>query len=576
MSAVEHNVIRCIVAIALLVSSSVYGEEKSRLGSTQKPIIAGYDKSSCYKSGDKIIIAGKNFGDRKVQGIAIGGNGIHVDIKNILQWSNTRITAILPSDSRIQAKRYYIGVEQTNHNKWLSNINTSFVFCNPPTPTTGGVFVKSITIDPPKPDPRKTLTLGSNDRDDNGLGPDGASNSGEGRENGYYESFDSSSSKERSYGSLISKGLPEAPKVLIKESENKSSEHREPQEAMVASADMESAIELATYLSQYNITVKRRKFYSNLGIVISILRIPDGESVPDTINAIRQDIPDLWVDENQRYTLLASYNKRYGQAQIGWTNKHKSCGHKVKLGLIDTEITNHPALNSQEIINQSFLTAGVKPAPFDHGTAIAGILVGKETSDEFHGLLPNATLYSASIFRLREKNKIDTSAELVITALDWLAGEDVKVINLSFGGPRNLILELVLSNLIVNGHTIVSAAGSLSKNGPPLYPAAQDGVFAVNAVDANQRLFNKATKGDYIDFSGPGVDIWVASPNGSGKYLSGSSFAAPFITAAAAIINKDSQEIYQELKQQVKDLGPHGKDSEYGWGLVNASKSCAE
>jgi subtilisin family serine protease len=571
----KHYAARLFVIFALLVCSSAYGEEKSRLGGKQDPVVTGYDKSTCYRFGEKIIITGKNLGDRKVHGIAIGGNGIHVDVKNILQWSNTRITAILPSDSRIQAKRYYIGVKLLNHNKWLSNINTSFVFCNPPTAANSRVLVKSITIEPPKPDPTKTLTLGSRIGDD-GLGPDNIPDSGSDNSDGYYQPFDQTPNKERSYGSLINKGLPEAPKVLIKESKNKSKQHREHQEVMVASANMEAAIELANYLSQYNITVKRRKLYSNLGIVLSVFRIPEGESVPDTINIIRQEIPDLWADENQRYTLLASTNKRYGQKQIGWTNKHKSCGQSIKLGLIDTGIANHPALVSQQIINKSLLASGVPSAPSDHGTAIAGILVGNESSDEFYGLLPNATLYSAAIFRLRDKKKIDTTAELVIKALDWMVGENVEVINLSFGGPRNLILELVLNNLIENGKTIVSAAGSSGKGGPPLYPAAQKGVFAVNAVDARQRLFNKAAKGDYIDFSGPGVDIWVATPDGSGKYLSGSSFATPFVTAAAAIIKKDNQKIYQELKQQVKDLGTPGKDSEYGWGLVNVSNSCVE
>jgi len=552
-----------ILLVLVFPCNTLFAAEKSKnniinktLGGKPAVVISGYDQKTCYVSGQKIIITGAGFGDKKGKGIAIGGNGIHVDVKNILRWSNTQISAILPSDSRIQAKRYYIGIEQDNHSKWLSNINKSFLFCDPPNSTSGGIIVRNKTVNlkpnsaKPKPDPRKTLTLERRDDGDfdNPTGSSGGRDGG--YEDDYYEPLNYQPEKERSYGSLINKGLPEAPKVLIKESKNKSSEHRESQEAMVASADMESAIELAAYLSQYNITIKRRKLYSNLGIVISILRIPEGESVPDTINSIRQEIPDLWADENQRYTLLASSGKRYGQEQIGWTSKHKSCVQNVKLGLIDTGVANHPALASQQIINKSFLAAGVQSAPFDHGTAIAGILVGKETSDEFHGLLPNAELYSAAIFRLRDKKKVDTTAELVITALDWLVGEGVEVINLSFGGPRNLILELVLNSLVENGHTIVSAAGSSGKNGPPLYPAAQPGVSA------------------------PGVDVWVASPNGTGKYSSGSSFAAPFVTALAVLISENSQSIYDDLKKSVSDLGSPGKDSEYGWGLVGASSAC--
>ena len=202
------------------------------------------------------------------------------------------------------------------------------------------------------------------------------------------------------------------------------------------------------------------------------------------------------------------------------------------------------------------------------------LLVGNKSSHKFRGLLPNAKLYSAAVFRLRDKKQIDTTAELVIAALDWLVGENVSVINLSFGGPRNLILELVLSKLINKRLTVVSAAGSNGKNGPPLYPAAQPGIFAVTAIDANLRPFTKAPKGNYIDFSAPGVDVWVASASGSGKYSSGTSYAAPFITASAAIIPHDSKKIYEILKEHVKDLGNPGKDPQFGWGLIKASSEC--
>ena len=395
-------------------------------------------------------------------------------------------------------------------------------------------------------------------------------------ENDYYEPGNNSSSTNINNGTLVTRGLPAAPNVRIKNSTNKSDAHREPQEVMVASATMQEAIELESQLKKFDLVAKRRKHYKNLNIVISIFRVPEGVAVPETINAVRQENPELWADENQRYSLLGAKSKKsYGQEQIGWTATHKNCSKDVKIGLIDTAIaSNHASLSTQAIIQKSFLKTGITSAPKDHATGIASLLVGSESVGEFNGLLPNATLYSAAIFRLRDKNKIDTTAELVIAALDWLVGENVQVVNLSFGGPRNLILELLLSNLIENNYTIISAAGQNGNNGPPLYPAAQPGILAVNAIDANLRIFNKAATGDYIDFSGPGVDVWVANPNGSGKYSSGSSFAAPFLTAAAALLRLEGKSVYQTLKGNAKDLGEPGKDKQYGWGLISLPQTC--
>ena len=58
----------------------------------------------------------------------------------------------------------------------------------------------------------------------------------------------------------------------------------------------------------------------------------------------------------------------------------------------------------------------------------------------------------------------------------------------------------------------------------------------------------------------------------------GTSFAAPFVTAAAALAKSRGvaiDDIAGVLTRDAEDLGDPGKDPIFGWGLLNASKLCS-
>ena len=65
---------------------------------------------------------------------------------------------------------------------------------------------------------------------------------------------------------------------------------------------------------------------------------------------------------------------------------------------------------------------------------------------------------------------------------------------------------------------------------PPRYPAAFDYAIAVTAVDAALEPYDRAPRGEHIDVAAPGVDVFVPA----GGYMTGTSIAAPFVTAAIA------------------------------------------
>ena len=235
--------------------------------------------------------------------------------------------------------------------------------------------------------------------------------------------------------------------------------------------------------------------------------------------------------------------------------------------MVDTAVDlAHPAFKGGRVTQRSFLPAGVSRAKAGHGTAVASLLVGGERL----GLLGGARLYAAAVFRKRGDDGANTDAELAVRALDWLVGQGVAAINLSFGGPRNRILEAAVLRVEQRGIEVLAAAGNGGADAPPVYPAAQAGVIAVTALDARLQPYAHANHGAYIAFAAPGVDVWAAAPGGGGKYESGTSYAVPFATAVVAAAKAAQPAaapaaLEQSLAARAQDLGAPGRDPVFGW-----------
>lgn len=347
---------------------------------------------------------------------------------------------------------------------------------------------------------------------------------------------------------------------------------------------MQQAKTLQVKLGAEGFQVIRRSRLKQLGLVLSTFRIPQSIPVNKALEALRRANPKVWLDANTRYKLQGTNNtiqrQTYGRKKIGWKDKHAKCAHNIRLGLIDSWVNiKHPAFKHASIRHKSFLTGGIVLANTDHGTAIASLLVGQNPKYHISGLLPGAKLYVAEVFRLRGKKTIDTTAEILVKAMNWLASQHVQVINLSLGGRRNLIMEAAIERALQRGIIIVAAAGNSGANGPPMYPAAQKQVVAVTALDAALRPYRNANRGPYIDFAAPGVDVWAAGSGNKGRYYSGTSYAAPFVSAVLAanqvVQNKTNpSHMIKNVRSRAQDLGKRGKDPIFGWGLVQAKGAC--
>jgi subtilisin family serine protease len=245
----------------------------------------------------------------------------------------------------------------------------------------------------------------------------------------------------------------------------------------------------------------------------------------------------------------------------------------VTVGIIDTEVTNAASLSLANFKAKRIFADADKPAVPDHGNAVAAIIAA--TGNGFEGLAQGTTLRSAGVMREMSPGVNATNTLLVAQALDWMISEKVQVVNLSLGSAPDAVLAAAIAKAQSAGLVLVAAAGNGGPTATPSYPAAYPGVIAVTAVDAQKRLYTRANRGSYVAIAAPGVDVWVpltaADGKAKGKYMSGTSFASPFVAAAVAqsmaqSASNTSAVHLQKLCSKAAQLGAPAPDM--GCGLL--------
>ena len=129
--------------------------------------------------------------------------------------------------------------------------------------------------------------------------------------------------------------------------------------------------------------------------------------------------------------------------------------------------------------------------------------------------------------------------------------------------------------MAAKGIVMVAAAGNAGPKSPPLYPAANSNVIAVSATDAQDKLFAASNRGGYVAISAPGVEIFLPAPDEKYQMTSGTSFSAAYISGLAALMLERNpalkpDEVRAILMKTARDLGPPGRDDQFGAGEADA------
>lgn len=342
-----------------------------------------------------------------------------------------------------------------------------------------------------------------------------------------------------------------------------------------------------TNLTAAGYLISDRADVTLVGAEIVKLSVPNGT----TLEAARADVaaaaPNAVVDYNHLYRPDQNRAEPCGAEQclarhvVGWpeaTAMPERCTAPARIGLIDTAINDeHLAFAGGRIETIRLGMGDLPESARQHGTAVAALLVGSAES-RTPGLVPGGELVAVDAFR-RDGSDDRSAVYDLVRAIDLLAGKGVLVINMSLTGPANLLLERTVEAAAQRDIVLVAAAGNGGPRAAPLYPGAYEHVIAVTAIDRRKNPYRRAGAGDHIDFAAPGVQVWTAASVKGASSKTGTSFAAPFVTAAVAMIKAanpqlKADEVETMLRQGAEDLGKPGKDPVFGWGLLNARTIC--
>ena len=312
-------------------------------------------------------------------------------------------------------------------------------------------------------------------------------------------------------------------------------------------------------------------------------RLPAGVTIERARGHIIQLVPSAGFDLNHIYRpgeLACGGDTCAAFEMIGWKTAAHACPAGTTVGLVDTPVNiRHAALQGVAIEIVPAIADGRRPASNAHGTAIAVLIAGRRDA-RTPGLLTGARVIAAEAFHRDARGQDAADAFDIARAIDLLVGKKAGVINLSFAGPANEILQRVVDAARERDVILVAAAGNAGPKAAPLYPAAYESVVAVTAIDRDSRVYRQANSGAYIDFAAPGVRLWTAAASSGGRFRSGTSYAVPFVSAAfatarARMPDKKAADLIAAMAEQAVDLGAPGRDSMFGWGLVRADGDCA-
>jgi subtilisin family serine protease len=262
---------------------------------------------------------------------------------------------------------------------------------------------------------------------------------------------------------------------------------------------------------------------------------------------------------------------QYAVAKLHLTEAHKiATGAGVLVAVIDSQIdTGHPDLGGT--IAGSFDAVGNREKPDEHGTEMTGAIVAHR---KLLGVAPRARILAIHAFSPDAQSSAQTTTAHILAGIDWAIAKGARVINMSFAGPYDPLLSHALKKAHDKGIVLIAAAGNAGPKSPPLYPAADENVIAVTAVDENDKLLPQANQGAHIALAAPGVNVLEPAPGGTYGYTTGTSVASAHVSGVAALIIErdpgiDVATLEEVLYSSARDLGPKGRDSQFGYGLVD-------
>ncbi|SHK53762.1 Serine protease, subtilisin family [Clostridium cavendishii DSM 21758] len=322
-------------------------------------------------------------------------------------------------------------------------------------------------------------------------------------------------------------------------------------------------------VSNYN--GKLKKQFKNVNTAVADVK-------PQDVVKLQKDPNIAYVEKDHVVKVAATTVSNWGVSDIKAPASWESglTGKGVKIGVIDTGVASHSDLSIAGGVNVISGAATSYADDNGHGTHVAGIIGGKGVNGGVKGVAPDSSIYAVKA--LDSSGSGYTSD--IIAGIDWAIQNKMDIVSMSLGSSESDVsLQNAVDTAYSKGILVVAAAGNdgnSSGTGTNVnYPANYSSVIAVGAVDSSNTRASFSSTGSKVEVSAPGVNVASTYLNGGYVQMSGTSMATPFVSGDLALLkqkypNYTNVQLRQLLDSNIVDLGVQGRDSFYGYGLIQA------
>lgn len=344
---------------------------------------------------------------------------------------------------------------------------------------------------------------------------------------------------------------------------------------------------------------------------VSLYTVQPGEDLLQVVAELEQNPAVEYAEPNHEYTVFSSdhdadtdeyFSQQWAleniKAKTAW-EKIKGTGGTVTVAVVDTGVdASHPDLANRVVSGENLAEkkadGTLYPENRDsnddngHGTQVAGVI-----SAIYHnqiGIAGAAGAADVKIYPVKVMNdKGAGTAFDIAKGIQHAAEQNVDIINLSLGGMYSKTVDQAVKYAQNKGILVVAAAGNSATNVDYVYPAALPDVVTVGAItETKDKIATFSNQGSAIDVVAPGERIRTTTIKEKGTFgndsngyyteVNGTSFAAPYVAAVAALYklqntNASALEIASAITGAATDLGTAGRDDTFGYGKLDAAKT---
>jgi membrane-anchored mycosin MYCP len=236
----------------------------------------------------------------------------------------------------------------------------------------------------------------------------------------------------------------------------------------------------------------------------------------------------------------------WAQQALGFSNVWPLTeGQGVTVAVVDSGVDFTPQLlgrvTAHDLTGTGLQDCGTNDATAGHGTEVAAIIAASDMQSKgipFEGVAPAARILSVKV---QDQNQDQSGSVTLAEGIRYAVQQGAQVINVSITTPRSTPDLRAAVEFALRDNVVIVAAGGNDTTDTgvgPFYPASYPGVLSVGAVDPTGALAGFSDQRSHVAVTAPGEDVTSAAP-GPGyaqEDLSGSSFAAPFVSGVAALV----------------------------------------